>query len=75
MGGGGGAEGDPYFFFLFLLAGFFLYISSSLLRIGLHTKNQLLGFSRRGPTVCVLVVVGGWVGVEGNFSDTLRSKP
>ena len=48
---GGGGLGDPYFF---------LHISSSLVKIRLHTENQLPKLS--GSALKVVVWVGGWGG-------------
>ena len=48
MVGGGGGLGDPYFF---------LHISSSWVKIRLHTENQLTGLHGRALTVSVVVVV------------------
>ena len=45
-------------------------VSSHLVKIWLHTKNQLLILPGSAPKVCV-----GGGGVEGNFSVTLWSKP
>ncbi len=46
-GGGGGGSGDPYFF---------LHISSSWVKIRLHTENHLPGLPGSALKVCL---VGG----------------
>ena len=54
----GGGLGDPYFF---------LHISSSWVKIRLHTENQLPGLPGSGLKVLLCGVV--YVNYEWHFSD------
>ena len=58
----------------FLTIFFLLSISSSWVNIRLHTENQLYSLPGSALKLCV-VVVGGWLGVESEFSDRLRFRP
>ena len=59
---GEGGSGDPYIF---------LHISSSWVKIRLHTENQLPGLSGSALKVSVLVAWVGWVPIYYVITTTL----